>query len=215
MYFLINFENVKNNGMKGSEHLLTEDTVELFFSDATPTMANGIFENIKNSGCKVKICKLQNQRSNALDFYIASRLGELIGSGYQEPIAIISNDKDFKSVQEYWRERSDSQRRILLSGTITASIIAANQATERTRILRDQEKMVSIEIEYAKYEEARHIHQMLAKQFEGTEYADHLAEIEKIYENRNNKKVLYLNSLKRFGKKNGIQIYHQIKQIVI
>lgn len=132
MYFLIDFENVKNSGMKGSEHLLAEDTIELFFSDAAPTISNGIFEQIKQSRCEVKICKLQNPRKNALDFYISTRLGELIGSGYQESIAIISNDKDYKSVQEYWQVCSNTKRRILLSGTITAGIIAANQATERT-----------------------------------------------------------------------------------
>lgn len=112
----------------------------------------------------------------------------MIGTGYQEPIAIISNDKDFKSVQEYWRECSDTKQRILLSGTITEGIIAANQATERTRMLREQEKMVSIEVEYAKYEEARRIHQLLAEQFADTEYAEQLTEIEKVYEHWNDKK---------------------------
>lgn len=215
MYFLVDFENVKNNGLKGVDHLLSEDTVELFFSEYCPTIGNGIFEQLKKSGCEMKICKLLNPRKNALDFYITSRMGELIGRGYQEHIAIISNDKDYKSVQEYWRECSDTRRRILLSGTITEGIIAANQSNERTRLLREQEKMVNIEVEFAKYEETRRIHQMLAKQFADTEYAEQLAEIEKVYENWNDKKVLYLDSLKRFGRKNGIQIYNQMKQLVI
>lgn len=163
-HFIVDFENVKNNGLKGSDCLLISDSVELFFSDACPTIANGIFEHLKKSECEVRVCKLQILRKNALDFYITSRLGELIGSGYQEQIAIISNDKDYKSVQEYWRECSDTKRRILLSGT---------------------------------------------------EYASQLAEIEKVYEKRNDKKVLYLNSLKRFGRKNGLQIYNQMKQIIV
>lgn len=82
-------------------------------------------------------------------------------------------------------------------------------------MLREQEKMVSIEVEYAKYEESRRIHQILAKQFEGTEYAKYLSEIEKVYENRNDKKVLYLDSLKCFGRKNGINIYNQMKQLIV
>lgn len=215
MYFLVDLENVKNSGMKGCESLLPEDTVEIFFSEAFPNISHGIFENIKKSGCDIKICKLQNQRKNALDFYITSRIGELIGSGYSGQIAIISHDKDYKSVQEYWRECSDVKRRILLSGTITESIISANQANERTRMLRKQEKMVSIEVEYAKFEESRRIHTLLAEQFSGTEYAEQLAEIEEVYEKRNDKKVLYLDSLKRFGRKNGIQIYNQMKQLIV
>ena len=129
--------------MKGSEYLFVGDAVELFFSSACPNIANKIFVDIKKSGCKVRICKLQNPRKNALDFYIASRIGELIGSGYQESIVIISNDHGFRSVQEYWRECSDTKKRVLLSNTITEGIISANQANERTRILREQEKMVS------------------------------------------------------------------------
>lgn len=215
MYFLVDYENVKSSGMKGNDCLLPEDMVELLFSDACPTIANGIFKQIKKSGCEVRICKLLNPRKNALDFYITSRLGELIGSGYPEPIAIISNDKDYKSVQEYWRECSETKRRLLLSGTITNGIIAANQANGRTRMLREQEKMVSIEVEYAKYEESKRIHRMLVEQFSGTEYAGYLDEIEEVYENRNDKKGLYLDTLKRFGRKNGIQIYNKMKQIVV
>ena len=215
MYFLIDFENVKNSGMKGSEYLFAGDTVELFFSSACPNIANKIFVDIKKSGCEVRICKLQNPRKNALDFYIASRIGELIGSGYQDSIVIISNDHGFRSVQEYWRECSDTKKRVLLSNTITDGIISANHANERTRILREQEKMVSIEVEYAKYEENRRIHQLLFKQFAGTEYEEHLAEIEEVYEKRNDKKVLYLDSLKHFGRKNGIKIYNEMKKLVV
>lgn len=215
MYFLVDFENVKNCGMKGCEHLLPEDTIEIFFSEAFPNISLGIFENMKKSRCEIRICKLQNQRKNALDFYIASRIGELIGNGYPGQIAIISHDKDYKSVQEYWRECSDVKKRILLSRTITDGIISANQANERTRMLREQEKLVSLEVEYAKYEEAIRIHTLLSEQFAGTEYAEHLAEIEEVYKNRNDKKMLYLDSLKHFGRKNGIQIYNQMKQIMI
>ena len=214
MYFLIDFENVKSGGMNGSEYLLSGDTIELFFSNACPTIRNGIFENMKKSGCEVRICKLQNARKNALDFYITSRIGELIGNGCQDLIVIISNDQGYKSVQDYWRECSNTKKRILLCGTITEGIISANQANERTRMLREQEKLVSIEVEYAKYEENRRIHQMLAVQFAGTEYAERLNEIEEVYVNRNDKKVLYLNSLKRFGRKNGLQIYNQMKLLI-
>lgn len=214
MYFAIDYENVGNNGMKGSEYLSEGDIVELFFSDAGPTISQGIFENMENAKCRLLICKLQNQRKNALDFYIATRLGEMIGGGYQESIAIISNDKGFKAVQEYWRECSEPKRRILLAGTITEGIIAANRADERTRMLRHQEKIVNIEVEYARYEEARRIRKLLEEQFHDTEYAAHLEKIEEVYKHRDNKKVLYLDSLKCFGRKDGVQIYNRMKQII-
>ena len=139
----------------------------------------------------------------------------MIGKGYEEPIAIISNDKGFKAVQEYWRECAEPKRRILLSGTIADGIIAANQSNERTILLRERGKMVSIKVEYARYEEGRSIRKMLENQFHDTEYAGQLAKIEEVYENRDNRKILYLDSLKRFGRKDGLRIYNQMKQIEI
>lgn len=80
MYFLIDYENLKNSGMRGSEHLLPTDHVILFYSAGTPTMEQRHLMNIRNSGCSFETYKLLSKGKNALDFYIATKLGELFGA---------------------------------------------------------------------------------------------------------------------------------------
>ena len=81
MLFLIDYENVSNPGMKGSEYLDSEDYVILFYSDAKKHVERRVLDALTSSGCTYEICKLCKTGKNALDFYIASKLGELIGSG--------------------------------------------------------------------------------------------------------------------------------------
>lgn len=214
MYFLIDHENVKSNGYKGADYLLPEDTVEIFYSECCKNISQGLFKNMKESGCEIKICKLCQTRKNALDFYIASRLGEMIGNGCQDNMAIISADQGFKSVRDYWQKRSEMKKRITLANTIADAIVSANEANNRTKMLREQLKMVSIENEFVRYEEKMRIRKFLSERFENTEFEDKLDVIEGIVEEKAGRKVLYLSSLKNFGKKNGVYIYNCIKELV-
>ena len=58
MYFLVDVENVKNAGLRGSEYLLPEDHVILFYSDAVPHMEARHLEDLRDSGSGFEVCKL-------------------------------------------------------------------------------------------------------------------------------------------------------------
>lgn len=215
MYFLVDHENVNNSGYQGVEYLLPEDTIEIFYSESSKNIHNGIFRLIKDSGCDIKICKLKQIRKNALDFYIVSRLGELIGSGYQGNSAIISGDHGFKSVQEYWRNCTKHKRRIGLALSVADAIIAMNEPGSRTGEVKMQMKPVSIETEFARYEENEKVRRQLAECFRDTEYIGKLDEIESIFIKKGGNKTLYLDSLKQFGKKDGVVVYNRMKGLVM
>ena len=76
MYFLIDYENVRNAGMQGTEYLLPDDHVIVFYSKAAPNMEARHLTDIKKSGCGFSICKLLKVRKNGLDFYIATKVGD-------------------------------------------------------------------------------------------------------------------------------------------
>lgn len=215
MYFLVDHENVNNSGYQGVEYLLPEDTIEIFYSESSKNIHNGIFRLIKDSGCDIKICKLKQVRKNALDFYIVSRLGELIGSGYQGNSAIISGDHGFKSVQEYWRNCTKHKRRIGLALSVADAIIAMNEPGSRTGEVKMQMKPVSIETEFARYEENEKVRRQLAECFRDTEYIGKLDEIERIFIKKGGNKTLYLDSLKQFGKRDGVVVYNRMKGLVM
>ena len=65
-----------------------------------------------------------------------------------------------------------------------------------------------------KYQEKNKIHRILEEKFKDTELFEKVEQIEKIFENHSSKKMIYLDSLKMFGKKEGLFVYHCIKDLV-
>lgn len=212
MLFLVDYENVGNAGMKGCDYLDAQDHLIVFYSEAKKHMEQRSLENITASGCTFEICKLCKAGKNALDFYIASRLGELIGEGYEGIVVVVSNDGGFGAVRDYWAQRAVHKRRILLSSCIEDGIVSGNESNERTRELRRLREKLTIGEYYSVYAERMRIKAVLQKLFNGTQYENKVEEIQNMLEGKEkSSKVIYLNSLHLFGKKGGLEVYNKIK----
>ena len=210
--YLIDYENVSNSGMRGCNYLDKGDYVILFYSDARKHVERRTFDAITASGCTFEICKLCKAGKNALDFYIVSRLGELIGSGYEGLPVIVSQDGGFQSVRDYWGKRSPRRKRIVLSQCIEDGIVSGNENNQRTKELRKLRENLNLEKQYSAYAERIRIKNVLEELFEGTEYEAMTEEIQGILEGKEkNSRVIYLSSLHLFGRKNGLAIYNKIK----
>ena len=105
MYFLIDFENVGNEGLRGAQYLLKEDAMIIFFSQACEQIGQRCLRQSMDSFCRLDNCKLKKTGKNALDFYIAAKTGEIFGSGYPGKAAIFSRDQGFAAVRDYWNSR--------------------------------------------------------------------------------------------------------------
>ena len=194
MYFLIDYENVRNSGMRGTEFLLPSDWVIIFYSDAAPAIEQRHLNNLQLSGCGFETCKLLKKRKNGLDFYIASKAGALFGA-----------------VRDYWQERSGTKHRVALSESIEHGIITANENSERAALIRSYRKTVDIGQFTAAYQEKLRIQQALLRAFEGTDFCDRLQDIQDILKDGSSPKVIYLDSLRRFGRKGGQEVYRILK----
>ncbi len=212
MLFLIDYENVGNAGMKGCGYLDAQDHIIVFYSDARKNMEQRFLNNIAASGCAFEVCKLCQTGKNALDFYIISRLGEIIGSGYNGIAVIVSKDGGFRAVQDYWEKRARHRSRVLLSGCVEDGIVSGNENNERTRELKKQRESLSIGGFYAVYTEKMRTRMALQALFAGTEYAGMTGEIQDLIEEKEKvPRAVYLNSLRLFGRKDGLEIYNKIK----
>ena len=211
MYFLVDFENVRNLGMRGTEFLLPSDCVILFYSDGAPTIEQRHLNNIQLSGCGFETCKLLKKRKNGLDFYIATKAGALFGAEKCQNLVIVSNDGGFQAVRDYWQERSGTKHRVALSESIEQGIISVNENSERANLIRSYRKNVDIGQFFAAYREKKRIEQVLMSAFEGTEFCDRLQEIQDLLKGDATPKVIYLDSLRRFGRKSGQEIYRILK----
>lgn len=212
MLFLIDYENVGNAGMKGCDYLDTADRLIIFYSDAKKHMEQRMLENITVSGCAFEICKLCKTGKNALDFYIASKLGELFGEGYDDLAVVVSNDSGFQAVRDYWEKRAAHKRRVILAASVEDGIVSGNENNERTRQLRKQREKLSIGGYYSAYMERKRTKAALQELFEGTPYENKIEEIQNMIQGKEkNAKVIYLSSLHLFGKKEGLEVYRKIK----
>ncbi|MCM1112935.1 MAG: PIN domain-containing protein [Muribaculum sp.] len=131
-FYLIDFENVHEDGLSGSENLGSHDHVYLFYT--------------KNSA-KINIQKLTAFRSvhlstfeipngnQSLDMHLVSCLGYLIGTNPNSKYKyiIVSKDTDYDNIISFWKEkkRSDIIRRNRISAQ-PASAQTARHAVVQT-----------------------------------------------------------------------------------
>lgn len=212
MLFLVDYENVGNAGMKGSSYLNATDHIIVFYSETKKNMERRTLEIITASECIFEICKLCKTGKNALDFYIASKLGELIGGGREGIAVIVSNDNGFQAVRDYWEKRAEHRRKVLLSSCVEDGIVSGGENNERTRELKRLRENLTIGGYHAAYLERMRIKTVLQKLFEGTEYENMTEEIRNLIEGKEKtSKTIYLNCLHLFGRSNGLAIYNRVK----
>lgn len=213
MLFLVDYENVGNAGMRGSSYLDIQDHVIIFYSESKKNVERRYLEDISASGCKFEICKLCKNGKNALDFYIVSRLGELIGEGYQGVSIIVSKDSGFQAARDYWEKRASCKRKVFVSPSMEDGIISGNENNERTKELKRLRESLTIGGYYSAYEERLRLQSLIESLFQGTEYQDRTEEIQELMEGGKKKaKVIYLSSLHTFGRKSGLEIYQKLKE---
>lgn len=211
MYFLIDYENVQNSGMLGTDALTKEDQVDLFYSSSVPSMQSRYLEEIRASDCDFHIHKLKKAQKNGLDFYIATRLGEAFGAGYTGAAVIVSRDVGFQAVRDYWTSVARKPRRVYLSESIERGIITANLGDQRAERVRQRLKPVDIAVFYAALQENKRIRGILEDALAGTDYLSRTGDIQNILKKGKTAKVIYLDVLHRFGRKDGLEIYRRLK----
>ncbi|MDR1514340.1 MAG: hypothetical protein LBS45_01485 [Synergistaceae bacterium] len=183
--YLIDYENVHQNGLSGIRKLTENDTVIIFVGN----MINGVHIEtvmaILNSPARVEIKKMKKTADNYLDFQLATCLGSLVAGGGDKEFYIISNDRDFEAVIDYWKcskagvsiERRNTISPQPSAETAGAPVAAAgsaklDNATKKTiRGLVKDEKLspghyTSIYNLFINESELKSLHNGLVRQFE-------------------------------------------------
>lgn len=216
---LVDYENVwGTHGLKGVEYLNSGDILYIFYSQCCSRIRAEYMDAIKSTECDFRVYKLANTGKNALDFYIASECGALSQNG-ETQIVIISNDKGFKAVSDFFQMRESKRKtNVIISPNIESGLIALNSAENaaRRQDLQDRSKMLDIAVEHARYSERNCVKNRLRTALTGTAYEHMISRIFE-YADENQKaapKQLYLGSLHLFGRKDGTAIYQILKTVV-
>ena len=213
-HFMIDLENTRSKGLQGAECLSPEDQVTVFYSQSCLRVEKGKLRQIIDAGSILNICRLQRNGKNALDFYITSHIGELFGAGYQGMVAIVSNDKGYCAVQDYWAKCVKPSRSVILQPNIEQCIGYSNENSARRKLIQEGLQEVNLETQFGLYGERLKMRQILEEGFADTVYRDLLGQIVRVVEEQKGHggRELYLNTLRRFGRRKGLEIYRKIRQ---
>lgn len=105
-FYLIDYENVNTNGIKMllEKKLLNQnDRIFIFYSEKCKNINLEILQNLNALNIKIFIEPVQTGTDNALDFQLSSYLGYMIGQNAADNYYIVSNDKGYDCLQDYWK----------------------------------------------------------------------------------------------------------------
>lgn len=144
-HFMIDLENTRGMGLQGAEYLCADDFVTIFYSRFCARVERGRLRQIAEAGSVLELCRLQRSGKNAMDYYIASRVGERFGGGYQGTIAIVSSDKGYSAVQDYWACCAEPARKVVLQPNIEQCIGRSDEDSARRRAIQERLEEVDLQ----------------------------------------------------------------------
>lgn len=103
--YLIDYENVRVEGLKGVAKLTEEDSVCIFYSENQDKLTFGLHRRLCESKANIEYIKIKLDRKNALDFQLASILGYKIAQNEGQEFVIVSKDKGYDSTIEFWKSK--------------------------------------------------------------------------------------------------------------
>lgn len=104
-YYLIDYENVHRTGIDGILNLNTDDNVVIFYSGNADKITFSLHKQILGSKADITYFEVRAGGKNALDFQLSSYMGYIIGSKKNCRFYIVSNDKGFEYVRDFWKKR--------------------------------------------------------------------------------------------------------------
>lgn len=116
-YYLIDFENVRTDGIKDLNGVSEGDAIILFYSEQCKNISLDVIDSIMKLHVQYSSFKAKVGTKNALDFQLVAYLGYLIGQGdnQESKYYIVSNDKGYDCLCDYWKELDAVVKRISLS----------------------------------------------------------------------------------------------------
>ena len=107
-YYLVDYENVGPDGLKGIHKLDAENTVCIFYSKNADRLSPELNLELKETKAHLIYHCVEVGLKNALDFQLSTFLGGVITENHGRRINyfIVSKDNGFGSLVHYWREKN-------------------------------------------------------------------------------------------------------------
>lgn len=102
--YMIDYENVKTGGLNGISRLTEADKVIIFYSENANRITFDLHKRLMECKASIEYREVSVGGHNALDFQLVTYLGFLIAQDKDGQYLIISNDRGFEYVVNFWRK---------------------------------------------------------------------------------------------------------------
>lgn len=145
-YYLVDYENVKVDGLRGIAGLSEQDEVCIFYSKNADTLTFDLARKLQETRATVTYQKVEVGTKNALDFQLSSYLGYLICKREKQRdghFYVVTKDNGFNALLSYWQQRKmDVQIVIDCTGLDNKS--EKDALAERARAVLPDESLVPL-----------------------------------------------------------------------
>ena len=158
-YYLIDYENVKNDGFDGIDQISENNQVFVFYSENSKTITFDTMDKIHRSKASIYYQKVMAGTKNALDFQLSSYLGYLIGNnGADQEYFIVTKDMGYKCLIDFW---SKNLTKVAIIPHFSVNNKVAETSEEKTAVSQQEEVQKII----ANYKTKQGINNALVKKY--------------------------------------------------
>lgn len=145
--YLVDFENVTSEGLRGVAQLKEEDRVILFYSANAHKISLSVHRAICHTKAKVNYFEVAVGGKNALDHQLSTFLGYLIGNNQNMQYFIVSKDRGYEYLSEFWKNigivSEDIHIKRIDSIKIATPVEALSEENDKQIIVNDEETGVN------------------------------------------------------------------------
>lgn len=100
-YYLLDYDNVGQNGIYGIENLSKKDKAVIFYTENKNSIELSFFEKIHASKAEIIFQKTET----SFKCLFSSYLGYIVGMNPNAEYHIISNEKEYWNLKKFWAEK--------------------------------------------------------------------------------------------------------------
>lgn len=150
-YYLVDYENIHNDLDNLINNTSNGDSIVLFYSETCKNISLDIISNFTSRNLKIDCFKVITGTKNALDFQLASYLGYLVGENKKAAnYYIVSNDKGFDCLCEYWDSIGVSVVRICAQTSVVKPVLKQNPPKTKKEVKKNNKVNNDITLEKVK-----------------------------------------------------------------
>ena len=215
---LIDYENVNGFSLlPGLDLLTSDDRLVIFYSKSCNTIRREYWDIINASGCEFSTVKLLHKGEQYLDKYICIAVGELRSAGENE-VAIISADKGYQAVLDYYITTDVTDFKIVRANTIEQALLSFCNPIHKKRrgIIIERSKKIDLDEISVMVKERTSIKAKIKAALMNTPYWYLIKDVCEFVTDREagDNRSLYTGAMHNFGRENGRALYNIIKKVI-